>query len=63
VTNSGRNTSIKFTCTKVIDACADSEIDTALVYDNVPSDSSLEVVRDVAEKYRANNCDLFAGCA
>lgn len=40
-------------------AFAEADASIALIYDNVPPDSSLQTVRDAAQQYRDNNCDAI----
>lgn len=41
----------------VITACEESELEIVSIYDDVPPDSSIAVVRDIAGIYRAEKCD------
>ncbi|MDY6798765.1 MAG: iron-containing alcohol dehydrogenase [Pseudomonadota bacterium] len=41
----------------VVNACAESGLDIATIYDDVPPDSSTGVVRKIAGIYRSENCD------
>ncbi|WP_339799903.1 iron-containing alcohol dehydrogenase [uncultured Marinobacter sp.] len=43
----------------VISACEESQISMAAIYDDVPPDSSVEVVRDIARLYREQDCDAL----
>jgi len=43
---------------KVKEALQDNEL-TSMVFDDVPPDSSLEVVKNAAKLFRENNCDSF----
>lgn len=43
----------------VIAACEESSLPMAAIYDEVPPDSSTDVVRDIARLYRAQNCDAL----
>ncbi len=40
-------------------AFAEADASIAVIYDNVPPDSSLQTVRDAAQQYRDNNCDAI----
>ena len=40
-------------------ALSDSNIEIGAIYDKTPPDSSLNVVKEIAGIYRANNCDSF----
>lgn len=41
----------------VLDGFTDSNITIGAIYDNTPSDSSLETVNEIAKIYKDNNCD------
>jgi alcohol dehydrogenase len=43
----------------VENAIEDSELTIGAIYDSTPPDSSLEVVKEIAEIYRSKNCDSF----
>ncbi|MAL98486.1 iron-containing alcohol dehydrogenase [Hydrocarboniclastica marina] len=41
----------------VLSACEDSNQEITVIFDDVPPDSSTDVVREIAKVYRENNCD------
>jgi len=41
----------------LVDACEESGLQIVSIFDDVPADSSIEVVREIAAIYRSNNCD------
>lgn len=43
----------------VISACEESDIRMAAIYDEVPPDSSTDIVRDIANLYRNQQCDAL----
>ncbi len=43
----------------VTTACQESDVTIAAIYDQVPADSSTEVVREIAQLYRKHECDAL----